>query len=235
MSILLRPGILVLLALATGLMWPVPEPVEAAGVTAISAGGGYTCVLTTENGVKCWGINQYGQLGASTTEVCGASDYPCSTNPVDVTGLSDGVAAVSAGGSHTCALTTGGGVKCWGYNEFGQLGNGTAGDGDYATLDNFEVSPVDVIGLETGVVAVSAGGRHTCALTVVGGVKCWETNGVGQLGDGNYGLDENRYPEISSSPVDVLIADGAQLEGVIAVDAGTSHTCVVTTSGGAKC
>ena len=85
------------------------------------------------------------------------------------------VAAVAAGLNHTCALTTAGGLKCWGFNDFGQLGD--------ATLTT-RTTPVDVTGLTSGVVAVAAGRFHTCALTTVGGLKCWGSNFNGGLGDG---------------------------------------------------
>ncbi|HXF05339.1 MAG TPA: RCC1 repeat-containing protein, partial [Blastocatellia bacterium] len=109
-----------------------------------------------------WG----GQLGDGTTTDRSA--------PVDVLGLGSGVRAIAAG-NHTCALTTGGGVKCWGNNWAGQLGDGTR------TSSNV---PVDVVGLGSGVVAIAAGGNHTYALTEGGGVKCWGWDGYGQLGVG---------------------------------------------------
>ena len=123
-------------------------------------------------GVKCWGRNDNFQLEDGT----GGPNF--STTPVDVVALTSGVANVSAENRHTCALTTVGGVKCWGYNVAGSLGDGTSGP------NNFSTTPVDVIGLTSGVAAISVGNVHTCALTTAGGLKCWGYNVAGSLGDG---------------------------------------------------
>jgi alpha-tubulin suppressor-like RCC1 family protein len=146
-----------------------PEDVSGlgGGVTAIATGGAHTCAVTRAGGVKCWGANDHGQLGDGTT-----SDR---STPVDVFGLSGGVISIVTRGLRTCALTSTGGVKCWGENHFGQLGDGTTSD---------RWKPVDVSGLSGGVTAIAAGDFHSCAVTRAAGVKCWGSNSAGQLGDG---------------------------------------------------
>ena len=84
------------------------------------------------------------------------------------------VVMVTAGRNHTCALTSVGGVKCWGSNLSGQLG-------DNSTTQR--LTAVGVSGLTSGIIAISAGADHTCALTSGGGVKCWGYNAYGELGD----------------------------------------------------
>lgn len=190
-------------------------PVAAAGlagVTSLGAGGhgtsypgGHSCAVAA-NGVSCWGDNRFGQIGDGTLTNRRA--------PTGVSGLASGAQSVAGGAWHTCAITTGGGVKCWGRNSTGQLGDGTTTD---------RSTPVDVQGLTTGMVSVAPGGGHTCALTTGGGVKCWGANGAGQLGDG-------------TTTSRTTAADVAGLtSGVAAIASGLDHTCALTTSGDVKC
>ena len=182
------------------------------GVTAISAGNDHTCALLTSGGVKCWGLGDDGRLGNGSSD-----EHDSPVDVVSADGSTDplsGVTAISAGGSHTCALLTSGGVKCWGKGANGRLGDGNTGDHD---------SPVDVV--SSGVTAVSAGTSHTCAV-VSGGAQCWGYGRFGILGDG----DTDNHSENRPQGVNNL-GDGS---GVTAVNAGDFHTCAVV-SGGAKC
>jgi alpha-tubulin suppressor-like RCC1 family protein len=133
----------------------------------VSVGAGYlfTCAVVA-GGVKCWGRNTDGEVGDGTTTERHL--------PVAVVGLSSGVASVSAGVYHACAVTSAGGVKCWGDNLYGELGNNSTNESHV---------PVDVAGLASGVLSVSAGRYSTCAVTAAGGVKCWGKNLYGQLGN----------------------------------------------------
>lgn len=196
--------------LGDGTMTTRTNPMEVYGlggdVTAVAGGSSHTCALTTAGGVKCWGANAYFQLGIG--------GYGDRLTPSDVAGLTEGVVALAAGAEHTCALTQSGGVKCWGRGAFGRLGDGT---------QEHRWTPTSVTGLSSGVVSVSAGGFHTCAVTDVGAVKCWGDNSFGQLGDGTR---TNRL---------VPTAVSGLTNGYVAVAAGYGHSCALETSGSVKC
>ena len=128
---------------------------------------------------------------------------------------------IAAGDMHTCALTSAGGVECWGNNASGQLGNGTT---------TSSTTPVPVTGLTSGVVAVATGWNHSCALlnsTMAGStVMCWGDNSYGELGNGTN--------TSSSTPVGVTGLASANVAGLsvasIALSAGAQFTCIVTAS-----
>ncbi len=194
--------------LGDGTNLPRPTPTPVAGgrdVTAVAAGLAHTCALLADAGVACWGQNSFGQLGDGTNLA--------HSQPVPVADLQGGAAFITAGAIHSCALTRTGGAKCWGNNGTGQLGIGAAPG---------PPTPTDVVGLSQGVLMISAGGQHTCAVVTGGTVKCWGDNVFGQLGDGTTGQ--------SSTPVDVV-----GLTGVAAVVCGAAHTCALTHAGVVVC
>ena len=178
-------------------------------VQAIALGAYHTCALTITATVRCWGSNLGGQVNPSTRET-----IIYQLTAVDVPGLDPVVRAVSAGFNHSCAITATTTVKCWGTNDFGQLGDGTTSRRD---------APVEVSGLGAGIVAVSAAVGHTCALTAAGAVKCWGYNATGQLGNGS--------ATGSLLPVQVVGLD----RGVTAVSAGDGRTCARTATSNVKC
>lgn len=193
-----------------------PEPASAPRdvrlppeVTALSLGQSHACALRDQGRVSCWGANYQGQAGQPNTGTA------VQGVPRDVSGLT-GLRAVSGGGSHSCAVTGGGGVKCWGDNNSGQVGRGSTG-GQYDV-------PQDVSGLASGVVAVSAGGYHSCAVTVTNGLKCWGDNSSGQLGRGTSGGADGTPQDVSGLG-----------NVVVAVSAGQLHTCAVMRDGSVAC
>jgi alpha-tubulin suppressor-like RCC1 family protein len=136
--------------------------------------------------VKCWGFNDFGQLGDGTKND--------SSVPVDVQGVS-GATSIAVGGHKSCAVVGGGAVKCWG--DFG-----------------------DVQGL-SGAVEIACGYYHCCVRMGGGNVKCWGGNSYGALGDGT---NTDNF-----TPVDVLNVSGA-----VHISAGRDYTCAIQPSG-AQC
>jgi alpha-tubulin suppressor-like RCC1 family protein len=185
-------------------------PVQVSGLTSriiqIATGYLHTCALTDTGSVWCWGHNNSHELGDGT--------YTDRTIPVQVSELIPGIIQIAAGGSHTCALTKTGAAQCWGYNGYGQLGDGTATIRDV---------PVQVSGLTSGVTQIAAGGSHTCALTNTGAAQCWGYNYHGELGDGTHA---NQYTPVQVSGL---------TSGITQITAGYDHTCALTDASAVKC
>ena len=147
-----------------------PTPVRARGITnaiAVTVGRAHSCALLASGRVQCWGDNQWGQVG-------NGAQFDA-TVPYDVSGITTATAiGAGAGADHTCAVISGGAIRCWGLNSQGQLGDGTT---------VYRRTPVAVSGL-SGTTQVSAGTRHTCARLTDGTLRCWGYGAFGQLGDG---------------------------------------------------
>jgi alpha-tubulin suppressor-like RCC1 family protein len=162
------------------------------GVTAIALGPDHACAVGPGGEVRCWGANDWGQLGDGTAE-------PRST-PVVVAGLPAPATGLAAAAGRSCARLAGGAVLCWGGDHHGQLGDDAPGLG-------WRAAAAPALGLKSEVTALAAGRGHACALLAGGAVRCWGSNFAGQVGDGT-GSD-------AAAPVAV-----AGLGGASAVTAG---------------
>ncbi len=183
-------------------------------ITALTAGAGHTCALNKSGAVFCWGSNSDGRLGMNDDTYTHLS-YPTQVKLNTGEFLSN-VSMITAGYSHTCALTKTSLVYCWGDNSLYELGDGTFDDRFGATnvIDNATSLPL------TGIQSISAYFFHTCALRKTGSVVCWGNNDDGQLATGDT-VDR-------SKAVPALTAAGVMLSNITKVSAGSDHTCAIT-------
>ncbi len=194
-------------------------PVAVAGgllLKSLDAGWDHTCAVTTSGAGYCWGNNFWGQLG--TGGVTQVPPYGANVPTLVSGGLV--LSSVAAGQVHTCALDAVGAAYCWGFNRFGQVGNGS----DTPDYPHSVVSPTAVSG-GLSFTAISGGSQHTCALSSAGAAWCWGNNRSGELGVGTY-----PDPVSVAAPV-VTIGNDVWA----AVDAGLAHTCGITIAGIGKC
>ena len=226
--------------------------------TSIASGNSHNCAVLITGAVKCWGSNEFGQVGSG---LAGEGRYV--STPSTVPDLS-GVSAIASGSSdHSCAVLNTGDVRCWGNNNFGQVGNGEAGEGVYVSTpftvpglsdvkamsvgaqfscallntgavkcwgrgahigdgtSSNRLTPVDVVGLSSGVIAIASGSYHTCAVLNTGAVKCWGQDGRGAVGNGGGGDSPGTITDLSAS--------------AIGITGGDRHTCAVLSTGGVQC
>ena len=174
-------------------------------VTAMAVGDGFSCAVVL-GGAKCWGYNSVGQLGIGSKD--------SAWTPVEVSGLASGVSDIVAGSEHACALLSNGAVKCWGRNNFGQLGIGSNDD---------KLTPTAVTGLSVKVLAIKAASATTCVLLTGGAVKCWGAGNGGALGNG--------ANDSSTTPVSV----SGLSSGVTAIGGGSSNFCAILSGGALQC
>ncbi len=194
-------------------------------VVQVAAGAGHSIALKADGTVWGWGLNDLGQLGAETGELC--SGVPCSTTPVQIAGL-ENVIAISAGDFYNLALISGGTVVGWGQNSTSQL-TGTSALSCISSIWGAPTAmmcsrtPVPVVGLNT-VTAISAGFAHSMALKADGTVWTWGWNDFGTLGAASSELcGEDANDMCSTTPVQVNGLTGE----AIAIDAGGENSLVL--------
>lgn len=176
-------------------------------VREVAVGGAHACARVADGKIRCSGLNTSGECGT------GAVSSSAVANPATVVGLPAGATAeqLALGVAHSCALV-GGEVWCWGSNRYGQLGR-AGSESCLACTGACASTAGKVDALPGGVIAIAAGGHHTCALLADRSVYCWGLNRAGQLGDGT---QQNR-----PSPVVVTQAAGSS-----EIVAGVEHTCI---------
>ena len=200
-------------------------PVQVSGITGatlVFTGANHACALLSAGSVYCWGLNDNGQLGDNTTT---ARSTPVQVHGVGNVGMLTGVASLNAGRFHTCVVLTTGHVDCWGYNNYGQVGDNTTTD---------RLTPVEAGGITTAT-DVTGGAYHTCVRLADGTGRCWGRNDQGQLGDGT--------TTQRMSPVAIVGVDGTGiLRGIVDISAGGGngngdyeHTCVLTSDQTVHC
>lgn len=190
-----------------------PVPV----IKDVSVGGGISCALADGGRAKCWGVNTYGGLGQGNTAIIGDDPGETNTLPIIDFGSSRSALQVAAGGLHACALLDNYQVKCWGRNNYGQLGVGDTidrGDGPGEMGDS-----LPYVGLPYKARHVAVGADHSCAVVDTGAVYCWGYNMNGQMGVGT-------FSGVYNTPVQVNTITDA-----ISVSLGASHSCAHTLEG----
>jgi alpha-tubulin suppressor-like RCC1 family protein len=216
----------------------------------LALGNGHTCALLDTGDVKCWGDNTFGQLGRDNTASVGTQPTDMQNlTPVNL-GAGRHATAIAAGGYHTCAILDNSQLKCWGYNNFGQLGlavgngqgpNSPHGRSSYGTTSG-DMAALPAIDLGPGRTAnqLALGNGHSCARLDNGNVVCWGDEEDGALGLGIANVGSNSHVndigddanEMGTNLRPVSLGTGLTVR---AIAAGTSHNCASFTNNQMKC
>jgi alpha-tubulin suppressor-like RCC1 family protein len=203
-------------------------PVDIGGkALAITAGGSHVCAIREGGSVLCWGNAASGQLGYGNKDTIGDNETPASAGSVDI-GAGRTARAIVAGGSHTCTILDTGAVVCWGFGADGELGYGNTD----TIGDNETPASAGTVKLGQGrtAVAIAAGNQFTCALLDDGSVRCWGKSAQGSLGYGNTdSIGDNETPD-TAGPVNLGAGRTAR-----AITAGFETACVILDTGDVRC
>ncbi len=189
-------------------------------IKQVTTGGTHTCILFSNNTVKCWGSNKFGQLGRNLV----GEDF--TSTPGLVTGLSvaagERIVAISSGRNHNCVLVSDNTVQCWGNNGNFQLGRDTG-------EDIFSRVPAEVAELrlppDVNVVALTTGYYISCAVLSNDAIQCW--------GDGVYGMLGREGSAQYVDYVKGLPPSGGRT--VVKAQTGYGHTCILLSDGVIQC
>lgn len=177
-------------------------------VLQVEAGSNFTCALTNDFQVKCWGANSLGQLGTGNLVTMGDDE---SLDVAAFVSLPLKASQIAVGAEHACALLEDSSVFCWGRNDVGQTGKGATSGYEWLPVQVKDTSNVSFL---SGIQSLAAGDDHTCAKMKAGNLVCWGDNMNGQIGDSTSG-NSYSYPQMVAG-----ISEGAQL-----IRLGGAHSC----------
>lgn len=214
-----------------------------AGLTAVelAAGAAHTCAVLSDGSVTCWGANGEGELGLGNTVSRGSIAGQMGANLQLVTfGTGRKALSIAAGDKHTCAILDDHSVKCWGLNDFGQLGLGdTVSRGDN-TNEMGDSLPIVALGVARTAKAIAVGGRVSCAVLDNNTAKCWGQNGKGQLGQGDTSNRGDNTNELGDALPPIAFGALRSVQALVVAPgnvspAGTSHVCALLDNSSVKC
>jgi alpha-tubulin suppressor-like RCC1 family protein len=180
----------------------------------VSGGGFHSCAKASDGTVKCWGDNEYGQIGNGVTLPDGGPP-PNVMTPTTVMSLGTGTLHIGGGYTHQCAIKSDKSVACWGLNSSGQITGSTTPD--------HTPTPQTVTGVSPAV-AIGAGFYSTCAVLDTGAVKCWGDDSGGELGDGT---------KVASPPKPPVGVQG--LTDAVSVSVGGLFACALRKNNSVVC
>lgn len=176
------------------------------------------CLVTTTGNIKCWGGNDFGQLGEGIALIVGDGTKAFKNIPITVANVAT-AKQVAMGYNHACAILQNGVVSCWGDNNNGQLGDGTQTTRLQATA---------VTGLTAKVTQLALSYQSTCALLETGNIQCWGSNSQGELG-----LGENQKKTVRKiTPTSVTIGSDLKAKRLVA---GKNHFCAISQNDSVYC
>ncbi len=200
---------------------------------AIAGGESHMCAIFADGGTKCWGNNQYGQLGLGdkTNRGDGAGQMGQALPAVQL-GAGRRAVQLSGGGFHTCAVLDDGSLKCWGRNHVGQLGQETRADRGGAPGEMGDALATVKLGVGRTAVEVACGYTFTCARLDDGAVKCWGSNASGVLGQGSAAADIGANVNDLATLQPIALGAGRRAVQVVASEL---HACARLDDGSVKC
>jgi alpha-tubulin suppressor-like RCC1 family protein len=200
-------------------------------VREVTMGLEHTCAILDDNTLKCWGVGYL--LGQQTTEPIGddPTEMGDALSTVDL-GTGRTVKNVAAGFNHTCAILDDNALKCWGLNDYGQLGTGDSEDRGYRSNEMGDALKAVDLGPGRTAKRMALGGDHSCAILDDDNLKCWGRNDHGQLGLGDRENRGDSPSEMGSALPAVQLGSGLVVDQV---GAGLVHTCALLRDNSVKC